>query len=180
MELCKRLARGLLPYEKFDKLDLQAFAAAHGITPAKSKTKKGLVRALEQGDDTAVFDRLLDLSGELRNRIYGMYLEEFDFSDITPSQPPLALVSRQVRAEVLPLFYSSCRFSIWIKGESEASSAALGSRAVLQFATKSFLDGAKATGIANMTYPEPQCSVREQGLADDHMVLQARPRTRPE
>ncbi|KAK5728669.1 hypothetical protein LTR15_001808 [Elasticomyces elasticus] len=68
-----------------------------------------------ESKDTACGFNLLDLVPELRERIY-----YFALQPDTPLQlasrgsklktPPLTLVSKQVRAEVLPIFFSKCDF----------------------------------------------------------------------
>ncbi|KAK3645193.1 hypothetical protein LTR56_009243 [Elasticomyces elasticus] len=68
-----------------------------------------------ESKDTACGFNLLDLVPELRERVY-----YFALQPDTPLQlasrgsklktPPLTLVSKQVRAEVLPIFFSKCDF----------------------------------------------------------------------
>lgn len=54
----------------------------------------------------------MDLPAELRNRIYTAYFEALGVLPQKFVQPPLCSVSRQIRAESLPLFYATATFQI--------------------------------------------------------------------
>ena len=62
--------------------------------------------------------RFLDLPAELRNRIYSLVLTDCDRVTITPETkrttgyPAITKISRQVRNEVLSVFYSSATFEL--------------------------------------------------------------------
>jgi hypothetical protein len=84
-------------------------------------TKDSLVTALLEADEGSTFSRLLDLPPEIRNMIYEFYMDSFRAAPYTvyetrvlllPDQPPLGRVSRQLRQEVLPLFYESFCFQL--------------------------------------------------------------------
>nr|OQO23173.1 hypothetical protein B0A51_07329 [Rachicladosporium sp. CCFEE 5018]OQO30991.1 hypothetical protein B0A51_01230 [Rachicladosporium sp. CCFEE 5018] len=76
--------------------------------------KRVLIRRLHATDDSAVFNRLRDLPSELRSIIYDLYCSGFPEQELhAPTQPPLARVCRQLRQEVLPVFYSQCTFRIY-------------------------------------------------------------------
>jgi hypothetical protein len=80
-----------------------------------------LVQKLMKADDERMFTKLFELPPEIRNVIYSYYVADFgkdasssrDLQALrTPTQPPLAKVSRTLRHEVLPIFYNQCRFRI--------------------------------------------------------------------
>ncbi|KXT13513.1 hypothetical protein AC579_4162 [Pseudocercospora musae] len=54
---------------------------------------------LTDADSYLTFHRLMDLPPELRNSIYELVMAAYSKPLTSPSQPPLALVSRQVRDE---------------------------------------------------------------------------------
>lgn len=103
-----RYQRGLMSYEGLSVSELQSLCKAKGLS-SKAKTVTRLARALEKADDNATF-RLLDLPPEIRTMIYELHFS--DLADIHTSyvQPPLALASRQLRAEALPLFLGCVTF----------------------------------------------------------------------
>jgi hypothetical protein len=127
-----RKERGLLDYEKCTILELTTFIQSRGIsmpttTLPKLSTKeilgidesdqglvepnkKDCITILQKADDAAVFPRFLKLAPELRTIIYQKYHEDFDQLRTLPRQPPLSRVSKQVRAEALPIFYANSTF----------------------------------------------------------------------
>lgn len=122
-ELVRRSDRGLLSYEAYSTKLLRRFLEARGINHSTSPDKKALVATLEQSDDQATFRRFLELPAELRNRIYELHLVNVSLergrcgrpSDsylLTPAQPFHSRTSRDIRAEVLAVFYEKCRFLI--------------------------------------------------------------------
>lgn len=114
IEFVHRLERGFLCYESCTTDELVQFARAHRIEiqDPENRERESLVQVLEEADEYASFEKLFDLPAEMRNRIYEAYLAEFPKGLDCPSQPPLTRTSRQVRAEVLPLFYSETTFVI--------------------------------------------------------------------
>ena len=56
----------------------------------------------------------MELPAELRNRIYALHLETLDLPPLA-HQPPICLVSRQIRNESIPLFYSTSAFDLSIR-----------------------------------------------------------------
>lgn len=71
-------------------------------------SKKELMRILMEADENRTFPRFTELPPEMRNLIYEFSYEFFE-EDSTPNEirtpPPIAQVSRLIRAEALPLFY---------------------------------------------------------------------------
>ena len=119
-ELYIRHQRGLLSYERLTARELKSFVKQRGLTPTLTKKPSlAILRAqLEQADDDATFDRLFNLPPELREQIFKQYFASFDNSRgdlledaLEPGcQPPITLVSKQIRLEALPLFYSHFLF----------------------------------------------------------------------
>ena len=66
---------------------------------------------LEEADENTGFERLLDLPPELRVLIYGLHFDSMPELR-EPVQPPLSKVSRLLRQESLPIFYSTCTFKL--------------------------------------------------------------------
>jgi hypothetical protein len=71
---------------------------------------------LIQADRDRTFNRFSELPAELRKSVYEYYIADW-MSDAlyVPSQPPLARINRLIRSEVLPLFYSECRFILYFE-----------------------------------------------------------------
>jgi len=127
-----RKERGLLDYEKCTTTQLMSFIKSRGLsmpittqpklslkdTPRIDESdlaliepnKKNYIAILQKADDAAVFPQFLEFAPELRTMIYQKYHEDFDQLPILPYQPPLSRVSRQIRAEALPVFYASSTF----------------------------------------------------------------------
>lgn len=60
--------------------------------------------------------RFMDLLPELRLRIYGFAMTTEEPRDLTDIKAPtLAMVSKQVRAEAFPVFFSDCVFATTVK-----------------------------------------------------------------
>jgi hypothetical protein len=126
--------RGLLDYEKCTAAELMLFIQSRGLsmpitTLPKPSTKDALrdgaedsdlesvelnkkdyIVILQQADDAAVFDRFLQLAPELRTIVYQIYYGDFARLPTMPHQPPLTLVSKDIHAEALPIFYTNCTF----------------------------------------------------------------------
>ena len=68
-------------------------------------------RLLEE-DSKPRFTKFLYLPPELRNRIYVLYDSRFKRYLINPTKPPLAQTCRQLKQEVLPVFFSSHGFEL--------------------------------------------------------------------
>ncbi|KAF7191941.1 hypothetical protein HII31_06751 [Pseudocercospora fuligena] len=119
--LDSRLQRSLLVYESCSLEELKNFCLNRGLHAGRlsearteSHAKRNLVSRLEAADEGAKFEYFLDLPAELRVRIHEFYLshlrsktkELFPGREYGPyTQPPLSVVSRLVRKEVLPEFY---------------------------------------------------------------------------
>ena len=113
-ECLKRSDRGLLSYLKYTNDELRELIRIRGIDTDSISGDKGhrgeLIDALEKEDDNRSFGSFTQLPAELRARIYKYYFEDLEDSLHAPKQPPLTRVSRLLREETLPLFYSTCTF----------------------------------------------------------------------
>jgi hypothetical protein len=112
-------------YHECTLRELQTFARNRGIMTAAIGLKKpALAQLLLQADAERTFEKLFELPPEVRNIIYQFYVgdlgttwvryrylrETATYALHAPAQPPLASISRQLRHEVLPIFYQDCRF----------------------------------------------------------------------
>lgn len=112
VQLLQRGPRGLICYQKWSIEELRDICRNRGIRPLMTKNQLLFARYLMARDSDIVFGKLLDLPVELRNKIYEYHLNGFaDFLD-SPTQPPISRVNRQIRSEVLPMFYSKCSIAI--------------------------------------------------------------------
>jgi len=111
-DLVQRCERGLLSYDAYSVEELTKFAEDRGYYVVPPSTKKELVQLLEKADDDIKFEKVLELPAELRNRIYGAYFEALGVLPQKLTQPPLCSVSRQIRAESLPVFYATATFQL--------------------------------------------------------------------
>jgi hypothetical protein len=140
-ELFARVAskeQGLLYYDDCTLSELETFSRDRGLqtSPLLSQMKDSqkhrfLATGLIVADRLWTFSRLFELPPELRKLIYEFYVCDLGIvgthtgtgfrpsrkhSLDTPVQPPLAQVSRQLRQEVLPVFYCECRIHITFGG----------------------------------------------------------------
>ncbi|KAK6417943.1 hypothetical protein LTR95_017267 [Oleoguttula sp. CCFEE 5521] len=108
-----RFARGLLDYSRCSMTELEIFVQQRGITRKRWPSAAKLSAQLEAADDAHEFVRLLELSSEVRLGIYKYYCSHFSHMGLCqPTPPPRADTCRQLRQEVLPVFYSQCIFQI--------------------------------------------------------------------
>lgn len=114
--LLQNLARSLPGYEKCKTAELRLFALQRRLTTIvdiPNANRQDLAKALRLADQTPQFHRFLELPPELRTAIYTFYCAGFADEPLTlPTYPPLARVNRQLREEVLPVFYSECTFAV--------------------------------------------------------------------
>lgn len=100
--------RGLLCYEKCSNAELQTFVTDRKIVGTTPRDHIALtVEALKRADSELEFPRFRELPAELRIRVYHYYVSEFGDVLTTPAQPPLSRTCKQLRNEVLPVFYAS-------------------------------------------------------------------------
>jgi hypothetical protein len=111
----ERLARSLPSYAKCTTPMLLGFArdralvSSTGYTPSRWE----LVDLLLSADEDTRFERFIELPPELRGRIYEYYVD--GFSDVVCSlrPPPLALTSKLLKKEVMPVFYARSVFRLY-------------------------------------------------------------------
>ncbi|KAK5724697.1 hypothetical protein LTR15_004744 [Elasticomyces elasticus] len=64
-------------------------------------------------DDTPRFHRFLELPPELRTQILEYYIAPFTLGGLrAPTMPPATRICRQLRSEILPLFFAACTFDV--------------------------------------------------------------------
>lgn len=76
------------------------------IEPHRTVNRAMCVRLLDQAEKSRTFPRFMDLPTELRELIYAFSLQP-TMSTFGTQQPAISRVSRTVRVESLPVFYSS-------------------------------------------------------------------------
>lgn len=115
IEVLHRFERGLLAYDRSSKSELRVFVRNRGLqdTIPATTLKPKMLALLEAADNAATFDRFLELPPELRLRVYELHFDSFGLVDIA-EQPPIAMVSRIIRREALPLFYHISCFTFTI------------------------------------------------------------------
>ncbi|KAK3697682.1 hypothetical protein LTR37_017331 [Vermiconidia calcicola] len=108
-ETKQRLDKGLISYAACSVKELRGFVEARGIltTDNKCSTRSSLTTKLIAADRSPRFNGLFALPAELRVRIYEYSMSSFPKRLRTPAEPPLARTCRQLRNEVLPIFYST-------------------------------------------------------------------------
>ncbi|KAK3722730.1 hypothetical protein LTR37_002301 [Vermiconidia calcicola] len=109
LEMKQRLDKGLVIYAACSVEELRGFHEVRGISTSDNKcsTRPSLTTKLMAADLSPIFDRLFALPAELRVRTYEYYTGSFPKRLRTPAAPPLARTCKQLKAEVLPMFYST-------------------------------------------------------------------------
>ena len=117
--MLQHIARSLPAYEKCKTAELSRFAQQRGLIDADETDRKQLMQALRHADDYPRFDRIFALPPELRASTYRLYCADFADEPLTmPAWPPLARANRQLRDEMLPIFYSECTFTVGMQTDS--------------------------------------------------------------
>lgn len=121
--------RGLIIYEDCTDAELKKFVEGRLLKPMESPFgasdlprddikdlrqwwRDGLIRRLTASDDSPKFSKFVNLSPELRRRVYKFYIDSFPLVLYYPSQPPLTRASRLLRNEALSMFYSHQTFAL--------------------------------------------------------------------
>lgn len=104
------------PYASLKIPALLAMMKSRGLRQGPIRRKAAYIATLEQG--TAGF-RIMDLAPEIRDMIFKLVLcERKTLWTLDPrlcSQPALTRVSRDIRAETLPIFYGYNRFALGLE-----------------------------------------------------------------
>ncbi|KAK5127350.1 hypothetical protein LTR85_006689 [Meristemomyces frigidus] len=114
--LLKRADHGLLCYVHCTVEELRQYIADRHITynedvgvrvvESGGPVRTGLYAMLEQADTEPEFHGFMELPPELRTEVYGYYIAGLAGNTLhAPTTPPLACVNRQIRKEVLPIFF---------------------------------------------------------------------------
>ncbi|KAK3673726.1 hypothetical protein LTR78_006279 [Recurvomyces mirabilis] len=117
--MLERVERHLLRYDLCCTPDLEKFVKARELDVVLTKNQKKtgfrrtlLINALLLADEDLKFERLLALPPELRIEIYEYSMADYPEDLDHPTMPPLARTCRQIRTEVLPVFYSTQCFTL--------------------------------------------------------------------
>lgn len=120
------LDRGVPHYPSFTKEELLGFVKARklnrGLKPTfrALTTHHGLATLLMNRDKKPSFDRFMRLVPELREVVYEQYIDTLPRQPDTLTPPPLAEVSKDVRADFLKLFYRRSDFQLaFLQGMDE-------------------------------------------------------------
>lgn len=117
--LLECISRSLPGYEKCKIAELRQFARQRRLSIEDNSSRKELAAALRYADGNPSFPHFLKLPPEVRVIFYKTYCAPFADEPLTlPTYPPLARVNKQLRDEVLPIFYSSCTFSVNLQADS--------------------------------------------------------------
>jgi hypothetical protein len=106
-----RAKRYMVCYLKCSTAELHQFVKDRNLIPSLPLTlsRSSLSKVLTTADNDLRFNRILDLPAELRKEIYEYYVDfEDELAALCP--PPLAQASKQLKAEVLPIFHNRCVF----------------------------------------------------------------------
>ncbi|KAF2770070.1 hypothetical protein EJ03DRAFT_79388 [Teratosphaeria nubilosa] len=124
LDQISRIRRGQLCYHHLSEQTLLHFLDARHLECGKTavpaqfnltsdKQKARLIRTLQNADDRPTFHFFLQLTPELRNAVYELYLAPLVEHPVhSPTWPPLARVNRQLRDEVMTLFLHEAVFSV--------------------------------------------------------------------
>lgn len=123
--LCRRAERGMMSYYGRPVAELRQFCKQRGLRGTQDKKKGELVVLLEDADEEAQFPRFLELPPEIRVLVYEFSFDlcasppyhDFNFRERAAElhPPPVTMVSRLLRKESLPIFYSSAVLKIEIQ-----------------------------------------------------------------
>nr|OQO18784.1 hypothetical protein B0A51_13756 [Rachicladosporium sp. CCFEE 5018] len=144
-EMLERSERHLLHYENCTTAELCGFISVRAlgrelaITPATPRSK--LKSLLMAADDNLTFSRFIDLPPELREQICEHYFDEYemDYKDMVKTKylpnilvgpniawytefPPVVYCNRQLRQEVLPLYWSRLKIDVSLFADCNGSS----------------------------------------------------------
>ncbi|KXS98980.1 hypothetical protein AC578_4994 [Pseudocercospora eumusae] len=135
-----RVQKNLPCYEKCTVKELRKFATDRAAHEKPTKAgRAALTDALLTADESISFHRFMDLPPELRNNIYELYFADF-CALRTPSQPPIARTSHQVRDEALSTFYACCKFEITLVDNADG-------HFIFSAHSMSFLNGLRVTDV---------------------------------
>ncbi|KXS99819.1 hypothetical protein AC578_8882 [Pseudocercospora eumusae] len=141
-----RIKLGLLCYDSCSTSELEKFAKARNVHDDPEKLSRDvLIKRLMLADDNRKFPRFMELPPELRNSIYELVMADYPKPLTNPAQPPLALVSRQVRKEALSTFYTCCSFQIVLRAKG-----IFYDRFALSLESHGFLNSLRALDVARL------------------------------
>ncbi|KAK3621225.1 hypothetical protein LTR56_022935 [Elasticomyces elasticus] len=110
--LLSRSDRGLRTFEHLTIFQLRQLCKDRKLPVLTNASRDEFVAALEQADDEIGFPRFLDLPPKVRVLVYVAYFEDLEQSTLAV-QPPVTMLSKELRTEALPIFYDSYRFGFF-------------------------------------------------------------------
>ena len=181
--LLQSIARSLPGYEKCKTAELRLFAQQRRLAniDIPNVTRQDLAKALRLADQKSNFTRFLNLPPELRTSIYRFYCADFAEEPLTlPTYPPLGRVNRQLREEVLPVFYNECTFAVGLttdgqgylhSGAAAAAAAAIPHVLRMQRETTLFFKTLDAEHLARIQKLEVTFDSRHPGTSLETLKL---------
>lgn len=121
---------GIMQYSIWGTADLRDFLKRRGLlVPKKETSKTALVEMLEAADYSPKFPRFMELPPEIRVMIYRHSMRSIidghtsdSAANYLPLEPGIVHASRLIRAEALPVFYSTKTFPLHIAATSKVNS----------------------------------------------------------
>jgi len=137
------------PYLGWKVADLKLFVRQKSITTRGLRHKQDLINALTTSDTKRPY-HFLELPAEVRIMIYEHAITEENkhespILDVPRKQPPLLTVCRQIRQEMLPLYYGSIHFPVTFSWVTDFFSTPMRTNSVIAPATRAFLAGLQAS-----------------------------------
>jgi hypothetical protein len=110
----ERASRHLICYDLCSLRELKTFVIDRKLLamPTMAMGRYRLTNILKSGDKNPRFEKLFELPPEIREIIYEYYVDSFRTEPRSFTSPPLAQTCRQMRAEVVPIFYQRCTFQL--------------------------------------------------------------------
>lgn len=179
--LLQSIARSLPGYEKCKTAELRLFAQQRRLAniDIPNANRQDLAKALRLADQKPNFTHFLALPPELRNSIYRFYCADFADEPLTlPTYPPLGRVNRQLREEVLPVFYNECTFAVGLTTDGQgylhtgaAAAAAIPHVLRMQRETTLFFKSLHAENLARVQNLEVTFDSRHPGTIVETLKL---------
>jgi hypothetical protein len=166
-ERSHRIARSLPDYAKCKVAELRKFARQRGLVALDGKDSKAcLIDTLRLADKNPLFTCFLKLPEELQNTVYGFYCAYFSDTPLNmPTYPPLARVNKEVRDEVLPVFYSECTFAVGLQVSEGyvSTSTPIPHKFRMQRETSLFFTSLSAKNLAHIQKLDVEVGVEARG-----------------
>ncbi|KAK3620857.1 hypothetical protein LTR56_023130 [Elasticomyces elasticus] len=110
--LLSRSDRSLCTFEHLTIAQLRQLCKDRKLPVLSNASRDEFIAALEQADDKKRFPRFLDLPPKVRVFVYAAYVQDLEQGTLAV-QPPVTMLSKELRTEALPVFYDSYRFGFF-------------------------------------------------------------------